>query len=186
VLYGADAVKEQQLYKLAKVAKAAAEVAKAAAKAAKKAAKAAEQEAAKKSAKAAKKAAKAAEQEAAKKAKAAKKAAKDAVKKGQKRKHKVWSASRRLDQPARRTGTKYKKTLEPVAVFRVITGGALQAIGKFDSMAEASAAAGILGGAAKNGQGTARGHGLPTTTTWYAPSSRGPPQRSLPRSLPLP
>jgi hypothetical protein len=129
-------VKEQQLYKLAKVAKAAAEVAKAAAKAAKKAAKAAEQEAAKK-------------------AKAAKKAAKDAVKKGQKRKHKVWSASRRLGQPARRTGTKYKKTLEPVAVFRVITGGALQAIGKFDSMAEASAAAGILGGAAKNGQGTA-------------------------------
>jgi hypothetical protein len=85
VPYGADALKEQQEYKLAKLAKkAAVEVAKAAAQAAqkaakdaKKAAKAAEQEAAKK----AKKDAKAAEQEAAKKAKKAAEAAAKAEKK---------------------------------------------------------------------------------------------------------
>jgi hypothetical protein len=36
-------------------------------------------------------------------------------------------------------------------VFQVITGGALQTIGKFDNTAEASAAAGILGRPHKNG-----------------------------------
>jgi hypothetical protein len=39
----------------------------------------------------------------------------------------------------------------PVAVFELITGGALQKIGEFDNQAEASAAAGISGSHQKNG-----------------------------------
>jgi hypothetical protein len=35
--------------------------------------------------------------------------------------------------------------MEPITVFQVITGGALQTIGEFNTMAEASAAAGIQG-----------------------------------------
>ena len=58
--------------------------------------------------------------------------------------YKANSASR-VAEEARRIGTKYKRKLEPVTVFQVIAGGALQAIGEFDNMAEASAAAGILG-----------------------------------------
>jgi hypothetical protein len=58
--------------------------------------------------------------------------------------YKANSASR-VAEEARRIGTKYKRKLEPVTVFQVITGGALQAIGEFDNMAKASAAAGILG-----------------------------------------
>jgi hypothetical protein len=53
--------------------------------------------------------------------------------------YRAWSASNSA-AIARRT-TKYKKV--PVAVFQLITGGALQKIGEFDNADEASAAAGI-------------------------------------------
>jgi hypothetical protein len=51
---------------------------------------------------------------------------------------------------------KYKKKLLPVAVFELITGGALQKIGEFNNQAEASAAAGISGKTQKK-----RAHGIP-------------------------
>jgi hypothetical protein len=62
----------------------------------------------------------------------------------------VWSASHSA-AAARRIGTKYKKSVEPVTAFQVITGGALQKIGEFDNADEASAAAGIPGRLHKNG-----------------------------------
>jgi hypothetical protein len=67
----------------------------------------------------------------------------------------AWSASNSAAAAARRiAGTKYKHgRLEPVTAFQVITGGALQTIGEFDNVAEASAAAGILGRLHKNKNG---------------------------------
>jgi hypothetical protein len=49
------------------------------------------------------------------------------------------------------SGKKYQKSFTPVAVFELITGGALQKIGEFDTQAEASAAAGISGKLQKSG-----------------------------------
>jgi hypothetical protein len=56
--------------------------------------------------------------------------------------------------------------LEPVTVFQVITGGALQKIGEFDNADEASAAAGILGRPHKNGSLT-----YPVVVSEAAPDS---------------
>jgi hypothetical protein len=58
----------------------------------------------------------------------------------------VWQAWHRAA-----SGKKYKKSFTPVTVFELITGGALQKIGEFDTQAEASAAAGISGKLQKNG-----------------------------------
>ena len=52
----------------------------------------------------------------------------------------VWQAWHKAS-----SGKKYKKSFTPVAVFELITGGALQKIGEFDTQADASAAAGISG-----------------------------------------